>query len=373
VAVAGVGAAASQRLGIVAVAILALLIASGRERLQFWVDRALYGDRTDPYAVVRRVGRRLDAATGPLDALRQLADELRTALRLPFVAVRASDPRGGEIAVGRPVAGTVELPVVVLGEQVAVLEVGLRHRGARLTDDEQALLSDVGRRAGALVQAAVLLADLQQSRGRIVMAREEERRRLRRDLHDGIGPELAGMALQLDSLTGRLDGDPELAERVRRLRDRMRGTVVEVRRVVDELRPPALDELGLVGALREHLGVYALAAGGPGSGPVRMEVPEALPQLPAATEVAAYRIVAEAVNNAVRHGGARDCVVRLSASATFLTAEVADDGSGIADDAQPGVGLQSMRERAAELGGAFDITTTRGGTTVRAALPLEVP
>jgi signal transduction histidine kinase len=218
------------------------------------------------------------------------------------------------------------------------------------------------------VQAAVLVADLQHSRERLVAAREEERRRLRRDLHDGVGPELAGMALQLDSLASRVRDDPTLVERVRLLRDRMRGTVVEVRRVVDDLRPPALDELGLAGALREHLAVYSSA---PDGASVELSA-DGLPEgLPAAVEVAAYRIVAEAVANAMRHGHAAHCAVRLSLHDGGVGVEVTDDGSGIAADARPGVGLQSIDDRATEIGGSLEVSSGPSGTTVRAWLPLE--
>lgn len=366
-AVTGVGQI-SQRTGIVAVAVLVLLLASVRQRLQQWVERTLYGNRGNPYAVVSRVGQRLDTADGPVDALRRLAEEVRESLRLPYVAVRALDERVPTVESGRPVAGTVDLPVVVLGTTVAELAVGLRHRGERLRSADLGLLTDVARRAGALVQAATLVADVQRSRERLVAAREEERRRLRRDLHDGVGPDLAGMALQLDSLAGRLDDDPALAERARRLRDRMRRTVTEVRRVVDELRPPALDQLGLAEALREHLSVYA---GSPDGTAVTLSVGRLLTELPAATEVAAYRIAAEAVANAVRHGYARHCDVALRETEGGLLVEVSDDGTGIAGAARAGVGLQSMRERATEIGGRFDLVTGPQGTTVRAVLPLE--
>jgi signal transduction histidine kinase len=240
----------------------------------------------------------------------------------------------------------------------------LRHRGERLRAEDITLLTDVARRAGALVQAATLITDLQESRERLVSAREEERRRLRRDLHDGVGPELAGMALQLESLAHRSQTDPELADRARRLRDRMRSTVTEVRRLVDDLRPPALDELGLSGALREHFTVYDGVD-------VVVEQGAPLSHLPAATEVAAYRIASEAVANAVRHGRATSCRVCVAPGDDGLLVEVRDDGCGISADARPGVGLSSMRERATEIGGRFELTTGSEGTTVRAVLPLD--
>jgi signal transduction histidine kinase len=368
VAVVGVGEAAGQRVGIVAVAVLALLVASARGRVQGLVDRGLYGHRRDPYAVVSRVGRRLDVATGPRDALASLVDELCGVLRLPYAAVVPADPELPAVESGRAVAEVESVPVSVLGERVAVLTVGHRHRGERFRAEERSALEDVARRAGGLVQATALVADLQRSRERIVTAREEERRRLRHDLHDGVGPQLAGMALQLDSLAARLGDDPALAARAEKLRDRMRATVVEVRRVVDDLRPPALDELGLVEALRQQVSLYVLDGGG-----VEVLVDGPLPALPAAVEVAAYRVAGEAVANAVRHSGCRRCTLRIGVESGLLAVEVADDGSGIAPDALPHVGLQSMRERAAEIGGRLDVSTGDGGTTVRAWFPLAEP
>ncbi len=381
-AVVGVGEAA-QRTGLVAVVVLALLAAAARDRVQRGVDRLLFGYRKDPYAVVSRVGRRLDDASGPLDALRQLTVELRTVLRLPFAAVLPDDPGLAPVESGRGVAGTVDVPVTVQSQHVATLRVGRRHNGERFRPDELSALTDVARYAGALVQAAALIAELQRSRETLVTAREEERRRLRRDLHDGVGPELAGLALQLDSLASRLAADTDLADRASVLRDRMRQTVAGVRRVVDDLRPPALDELGLADALRQHLAVYAAAPAGtphaviPDAGTsaapdaVRVTTDGPLPPLPAAVEVAAYRIAGEAVANAFRHGQATTCTVRLSADHDHLDLDVGDDGTWIPPDATPGVGLASMRDRAAELGGVLSIETGPAGTTVHGRLPLR--
>jgi signal transduction histidine kinase len=367
-AVEVLGDVAAQRLGIAAVALLALLLAAARDRVQRAVDRALFGSRRDPYAVVDRLGKRVDAASGPVDALEQLAVELREALRLPSVAVVPDADSLGEIRAGQPVAGTVDVPIAVHGERLGVLRVGARHAGERLRPEEQSVLHDTARRAGALLQAAALVADLRLSRERIVAAREEERRRLRHDLHDGVGPQLAGLALQLEGLERRLPDDPDLTGRVHRLRDRLRETVGEVRRVVDDLRPPALDDVGLVGAVREHTAAFAPGAG---AGPlVEVVAPEALPALPAAVEVAAYRIVTEAVTNALRHAAPQRITVTMGVEDGDLVLRVRDDGTGVRPDAVPGVGLTSMEERAAEVGGTFRIDSGADGTTVTASLPV---
>ena len=159
---------AAQRTGLVAVVVLALLAAAARDRVQRGVDRLLFGYRKDPYVVVSRVGRRLDDASGPLDALRQLTVELRTVLRLPFAEVLPDDPGLPPVESGRSVAGTVDVPVTVQGQHVATLRVGRRHNGERFRPDEMSALTDVARHVGALVQAAALIAELQRSRETLV-------------------------------------------------------------------------------------------------------------------------------------------------------------------------------------------------------------
>jgi signal transduction histidine kinase len=196
-----------------------------------------------------------------------------------------------------------------------------------------------------------------------VAAREEERRRIRRDLHDGLGPELAGMALQLDSLASHLQAQTGLAERAARLRDLLQCTVTEVRRIVEGLRPSAVDELGLAEALRQ-LGAARAETG------FSVRVPDSFGDLPAAVEVAAYRIAAEACTNVIRHARASRCSIEAGVRDGWLTLTVADDGRGFGAEAAVGVGLQSLHDRAAEVGGSLQISSAPGGTTVSSRLPL---
>lgn len=359
VALAGRYAGADGTGPFVAAAVVAVA-ASARTRLQRLVDRRLFGARRDPYAVVQQV-----AAGSSAAGLPGLVEAVRDALRLPFVQLL--DAHGEVVAeAGAPVAGTHVLPVVDRGRRLGVLVVGRRSRGERLRAEEESALRDVASRAGSLLLASELQADLQRSVERTVTAREEERRRLRRDLHDGVGPALAGMALQLDSLAGRLGDDPALAQRAEGLRDRLRGTVGEVRRIVDGLRPAAVDELGLSQALRQ------LATD---DDPVAVAVTTDLPdELPAAVEVAAYRIVGEAVANALRHALPTRVLVDARVAEGALRVEVTDDGTGFGTDATAGVGLASLHDRAAEVGGTLVVDSRPGaGTRVLALLPLEVP
>ncbi len=345
-------------------AAVAFAAALGRERVQEWVSARLFGARNDPYAVVERVGASVEATSRPADALARLAEALRDALALPFVAVEAAVHGAPGVTRGAAVAGVEEFPAVVGGRQVACLRVGHRYRGERFRPEELAALADVARRAGAVVQAAVLTADLQASRERLVASAEEERRRIRRDLHDGLGPALAGMALQLDGLMARLGDESELSERAGRLRDQLANAVSEVRHIVDGLRPAAVDELGLVEALR----LLGTANGSPPV--VDVEVPDALPPVPAAIEVAAYRIAAEALANALRHSGAGRCRIAVRPEAADIILEVDDNGRGFGADIVSGVGLRSMHERASEVGGEVEVRSGPGsGTRVSARLP----
>src|SRR6185437_7707334 len=187
------------------------------------------------------------------------------------------------------------------------------------------------------------------SRERLVLAREEERRRLRRDLHDGLGPRLAALTLRIETARERLSSDPLADELLGDLSTRTEDAVADIRRLVYSLRPPALDDLGLVPALRQASESYGT------SGPTfTIEAPEHLPALPAAVEVAAYRIAQEAIANVVRHANARHCIVRLTVntSNTILLVEIEDDGRGLPADTINGIGLHSMHERAEELGGS---------------------
>ena len=223
--------------------------------------------------------------------------------------------------------------------------------------------------AAAVVAPAALLASgvrgarrerrLEVAHAALIAERAEERRRLRRELHDGLGPLLAALRLEVDADT--LDDPP----RVRRLVDE---AVAEVRRISRGLRPPDLDEAGLPGALR-RLATRVAESGGV---EVAIEVPAVRLELPAGVEVAAYRIAGEAVTNAVRHAHARRITVTLRAE-DALQLEVSDDGIGLRPG-EPGVGLRSMRERAAEVGGKLAVSSTAGaGTTVSAMLPLVGP
>jgi signal transduction histidine kinase len=264
-------------------------------------------------------------------------------------------------------AAIVRLPILHQGESFGALQVATRGAGRPLTHDDRVLLEEVARRLGILFHSFALSASLQAVRERLVLAREEERRRIRNDLHDGLAPTLAALQLHLGALKPLIESDPALAaERLDGLREELRGATASIRQMVYALRPPMIDELGLVGAVR------ALRLGGA----LAFEViaPDPMPRLPAAVEVAAFRIASEAVLNVVRHAQARRCTVTFQVEGPMLTLAVEDDGRGLHGAAAPGVGTHSMRERAAELGGTLEIGAgagALGGTRLCARLPLK--
>lgn len=380
-------------ISLLATAALAILFQPLRERLQRAVNRLTYGKRDDPYAVISHLGQRLEATLAPDAVLPTIVESVATALKLPYAAIELTTNDGRlttqvhfPMSIIRSPSSVVRLPLTYQHETLGELIVAPRVGEGKLSDADLRLLNDLARQAGVAAHAVRLTADLQRltedlqhSRERLVVAREEERRRLRRDLHDGLGPTLAALALSASAVRDLISTDPDAAaELTTELQSEIRGTVGEIRRLVYALRPPALDELGLVAAIREsasQAGGHVRAADMQNGLRVTVEAPDALPLLPAAVEVAAFRIAQEALTNVVRHAHARNCAISISlngARPSQLKLEILDDGVGLPAEHHAGVGLLSMRERAEELGGTFAIENTpNGGTHVVARLPIH--
>jgi signal transduction histidine kinase len=217
-----------------------------------------------------------------------------------------------------------------------------------------------------------LTQDLQRSREHLVTTREEERRRLRRDLHDGLGPMLSAIMLKVGLVRTLYLRDQQTTDLLlNQLETEIESVISDIRRVVYNLRPPALDELGLVGAIREYVARLGNEEQANNAAlKLTVEASESLPPLSAAVEVAAYRIVQEAVTNVIRHARAHSCHVCFLVEDALLI-EVNDDGKGIEEADRTGIGLTSMRERAEELEGTFTINKASPcGTQITARLPL---
>ncbi|MGY1701502.1 histidine kinase [Geodermatophilus sp. SYSU D00766] len=355
--------------------LLTLVLVAGvyvplRSPLWRLVRRWVLGEREDPYRVVSGLAERLERTDGAEEQLMAVAAGIAEAFRSPYVGVEVDSADGGRLVAehGTRPAAVSSLPIAYRDEQVGRLLLPRDGVRAQLVTRDERLLADVVRQAAAAARAGALAAQLQASREQLVTAREEERRRLRRDLHDGLGPSLGAVVLRIDTARNLAAARPEDADRLlRQARDDVAAALADVRRLVHDLRPPALDDLGLAGAVRQQ--AERLLAP---RVPVTVTA-DGVGDLPAAVEVAAYRIASEALANAARHARASRVDVTLERDGDgALVVTVADDGTGIAPDRAAGVGLVSLRERAAELGGHCTVSCpAEGGTRVRAVLPGE--
>jgi signal transduction histidine kinase len=354
----------------IAAAAAALALAPLRNLAQRTVNRLMYGDRDDPAGVLARLGTRMQAVMLPGEVLPVVVETVAQSLRLPYVAIDLTDGTGEfRLAAehGVPVGNVHSETLTHHGETVGRLRVSERNRDDELEPADLELIQSLAREVGPAVQAVRLHQDLLRSRAEVVALREDERRRLRRDLHDGLGPTLAAIRLKAGLAARQVP--PESAARglLGEIDTEVTTSLADVRRLVEALRPPALDELGLLGAVRSR--ATALA------GEMEIDVTGSNPagSLPAAIETAAYRIVVEAMTNSVRHSQGTRCTVSILITDVAVELSVRDDGGGLNPGRTPGVGLRSMRERSAEVGGTLTVVSPpEGGTVVAARLPLSL-
>ena len=347
--------------------IVALAIGPARELLQRGVDRLMYGH--DPYDTLSQVGRQLERPQSATTLLSAVTEAVAHSVRLPYIAVTLAGHEEPIVTSGSLHGPSVDIQLIHADHDVGRLTAGVRRGERQLSGRDRALLADLAPLVAAAAHEYAITVELRQSRERLVLAREEERRRLRRELHDGLGPALAGLALGVGAAsraTVRNDNSVAVTLLARAQSD-AEGLLADVRRISHDLTPAALDELGLVGALEQR--AAALTEASDGALLVEVEAGQ-LPALPTAIEVAAYRIATEALTNTLRHARASHCTVRLTASPD-LRLEVRDDGQGIPATPGPGIGVPSMVERAAEVGGRCSVRADPdGGTIVCAELPL---
>jgi len=343
-----------------------------RQHVQRGVNRMMFGQRKEPQAVLMNLSRQLQTSISPDDLLQTSAMTISQSLKIPYVgiAIRHGQELILQTEYGKNGIPTQTFDLIHRNEAVGELIVGQRSPGEPLNSADQAVLSSVAQQLGAVVLAVRLQTDLQTAREKLVIAREEERRRLRRDLHDGLGPSLASLPLKIDAAIDLIEqGNPSSIDLLVNVKSQTQSLVADVRQVVHNLRPPALDELGLVEAIRGSISRMSHPNG------LKIELlADQLPKrLSAAVEVAIYHIVLEAVTNVVKHAKARHCTVKLSKrlDPTYLNIAIQDDGIGLPQPIIPNVGLQSIRERSEELGGSFHISSGEtSGTTIQILLPL---
>lgn len=317
------------------------------------MDQMLFGDRPDPLDAASRVVGRI--GRDPAQALALIREDLA----LPYAALWRGERLVAES--GESVGHTSRF--VTGGPDEVALVVGMRPGDLRLSPGDERVLRLLAPLLGELVRVEELSAELQESRAEALTAIADERRRLRRELHDGLGPALTGIAFTTDAARNLVAADPQAATGL--LDDARRDTVDaidQVRQIVYGMRPPALDELGLVAALRQQSRGLVPE--------VRFVVDGDLTGLPAAVEVAVYRIVMEALTNVARHTDSPEATVALTGSGDEVSVEVTDHG-GHGADWRPGVGITSMRQRAAELGGSLSAGPGPDGGRVVAVLPVR--
>ncbi len=369
-------------ISLIATGLVAVLFQPLRALLQRSVNRLLYGQRDEPHTVITGLSQRLEATLVPDAVLPTIVETVAQALKLPYAAIllQQDDEFTFVASYGNQKGEPLALPLVYQRESIGKLLLAPRSPGEDFTPSDLRLLNELTHQISLAAHAVRLTADLQRSnehlratRARLVTTREEERRRLRRDLHDGLGPTLAALTLKIGAARKLLSRDPATVETLLlELNGDIETTVGDIRRLVYNLRPPALDDLGLPGAIRERVAHYTISkeADQANALHIEFEATEQLPPLPAAVEVAAYRIVQEALTNVVRHGHARTCHIRLSLD-DVLTVEICDDGVGLPTEQRIGVGIRSMHERAAELDGTCVVEPLpAGGTRVLAHLPI---
>lgn len=360
-------------LALIATGVVAVLFHPFRERLQRTVNKFIYGERDAPYQVIFGLTKRLEEALVPQAALNMIVETLCQALKLPYTAIELVEndhfikvaEHGSPMTV--PASEQLSFPLKYAEGTVGRLLISPRQAGEGLSLQDHRLISGLVHEAEVTIQTARLTVDLQRSREKIVVAREEERRHLRRDLHDGLGPSLASLMLQVDAARNLIHSDiPRTEAILLELKTQIQTAITDVRRIVYELRPPILDELGLIAALEEK----ARQLGQSAKLTVKLNSPT-LPTLPAAVEGAIYRIALEALTNTIRHAAATECTIDIRLNGS-LQLEICDNGTGLPANTRFGVGIRSMQERAAELGGTCTIQPRPdGGTCVLATLPIR--
>jgi len=355
--------ATGRTLDLPAVVVVSTVAAFGvhplARRLRGIVDQLLFGDRPEPLAAATKLADRI--SDDPALAL----VAVREALVLPYASLRVG---GRSLATtGVAVPHTRTLPLRVADGSRGQLVVGLRPGDLTLRPDDEAVLRIVAPLLAQTLRARGLAEDLAESRRAAITAIAEERRRLRRDLHDGVGPSLTGIAFAADAARNRLDHDPALArDLLTRLRHDAADLIAEIRRLVEDLGPATLDDLGLAGAVQQY--AAGLHAAGGRRIDVDVSTPAEVSQLPAAIEVAAYRIVVEALTNVARHSSATQVDVEITAHGQTLRVVVCDNGTK-AGRWREGSGIASMRERAEQVRGRLQVGPSARGGLVEATLP----
>lgn len=361
-------------LSLLATGLIAVLFQPLRERLQRGVNRLTYGERDDPYRVLTRLGAQLESAMEPSAALTQTVETVAAALKLPYAAIALKQEGSMETVAAHGTApkAVSRFPLIYAGEPIGELVTAPRTPNEILTPADERLLRDLARQISIAARTAALTSDLEHTRLRIVTERGEARRQLGSDLHDGVGHQLVALTRQIESVMPKPPDSAALisTEFLAEIKQRLAALTTQVRSLAHQLYPPELEVLGLSGALRERAHGYRTSR-------ILIDAPETMPPLPAEIETAAYYIALEALTNVDKHANAKTCSIRLRLSSADSTTQlqrleldVVDDGRGFTASEAHGLGLLSMRARAAEVGGTCHIMPNPGGGT---AVCVQIP
>ncbi|WP_276353001.1 sensor histidine kinase [Cohnella caldifontis] len=350
--------------------LVAVMFQPLRQRVQRAVNHLVFGERDEPYRMLSNLSQRLEDSLTQRNLLPTIVETAARALRAPFAAIEIHDRDGTRTlaSFGTPTEQISTIHLDVKGETVGLLILGIERVHETLPPGGRHMLHDLVRQISIAVQTIRLTEELHLSREKIILTREEERRRIRRDLHDGLGSTLASIMLRLDEAVLYEGELPEpLKKSLETAQSLTRKAITDIRRLVYSLRPPALDEFGLTFALKELVLQFEDSS-------LRFNLVgfDRRLTLSAAVEVAAYRIVQEALTNVVKHAEADSCEVRLQLQDDVLLLEISDNGKGLPETLRPGIGIRSLRERAEELGGTCALDSSPGhGTRISVMLPFR--
>jgi signal transduction histidine kinase len=346
----------------------------GAEQATFWVlDAEHKAYRAAAQTQTSAVSQTLEALS-ELPAESEVPFWLFTERRPLMLAPSETSPQADQL---RQLGAVLAVPLIAEQRLLGFLTLGTKRSGLLYTDDDLDLLASLAQSATLALENARLheerLFILRQQLAQVTAAQEEERQRIARELHDGVGPALASLNLRLRT-AGKLQPNPAAAQELKELAELTQANIQDIRRLIYDLRPAVLDELGLVAALKEYVGRYQQEQGLS----VTLALPEGKERLPAPLETTLFRVIQEALTNAARHAKAKHVDVALDWDAAQVTLRIADDGQGFdlreaATQAKGGqhLGLWSMRERIEQFGGRLQIDSQPGtGTTIQATVPL---
>ncbi len=352
---------------VLASVVVALLLQPIRNAVQRSVNRLLYGERDNPYLILTNLNTRLQFSSSAQETLNELTSTISKAFQLPLVAIGISTNDGytAEATRGTALGIPIRLPVLARDEALGWLEVSPRSSTEVLSKSDLQQLKHIAGQVGMTALYWREAHQAQLARERLVTTREEERLRLRQDLHDGLGPSLASIYQRLEAANALLERSPSEARvLIAQAQARVKSSVEDVRQIVYALRPPILDQFGLVAALQENAANLGLKC--------QFITPHPMPGLAAAVEIAAYKIVLEALNNTAKHSNSSQCTISFTLEHLFMRLEILDFGQGLPETMRYGIGLHSMRQRCEELGGRFEIKNHARGTQISAWLPLTL-